>query len=194
MAKLIYHGDSRKTFQWDSMGKHFSYIAEPNQELIVPDNQVMYLLSFGNFEEVPGSPVIPELPKKRKVLDKIVRVDPFIKIEPKKVEAPIAVVTPIVETPVEKPVEVIAPVLEIGDIPLPEVAPVAETSVTSEVESEEVTEEKVEEPVIEKVEKKVKKIDYTSFKKNELKKLCKDMGLDTSGNRDDLIARILNNQ
>lgn len=43
-----------------------------------------------------------------------------------------------------------------------------------------------------KEEEETDPVDYTSFTKKELMKLCKERGLETFGKRDDLIARIVN--
>lgn len=84
-------------------------------------------------------------------------------VETKKVD-PFISVTPVVTEPVVVPVTV--PVVEPVVVPVEVAAPV------------EVVEEQ-------------DKVDYTSFSKRELVKLCKERKLETIGNRDDLICRLV---
>jgi hypothetical protein len=158
MAKVKYVGETRRTFTWTSMGKTMSYSVSPNDIIDLADNQLPYLLSFGNM---------------------LVKIQETHKANKPKVEpvAPVKV-DPII-APVVVPVPVAAPVVE--SLPAP-----APAEIVSEVPSVFVDEE--EEEVESASEEKV---DYTGMTKSELKKLCKNRGLDTVGNRDDLICNLV---
>jgi len=79
----------------------------------------------------------------------------------------------------------------------PIVEPVVEEEVVVEPEVEEpVVEEAKEvveddEPIVVEADKCVKKFDYTSIRKADLKEMCRERVLHLSGNRDDLIARLV---
>lgn len=93
-------------------------------------------------------------------------------------------------------------VINISKMVKEERAPEIKVEVVAEVITPVVVEEPVvSEPVV-KVEEVVevvqpepvkKKIDYLQFNKKMLQKRCKDAGLDTKGNKDDLIARLVVN-
>lgn len=87
--------------------------------------------------------------------------------------------TPVEVTPVAE-ISKIDPFITVTPQPVPE--PVVAPVVAPVVEA-------VEEVVVPKIEED--RVDYTSYSKKDLVKLCKERKLATIGNRDDLIARLV---
>jgi hypothetical protein len=164
MAKVLFKGATRRRIQWHVMEKTYSYVAIPGKTLRVPDEQLMYVLSFGDFEVCKEE---AEKNVEKKVTSKTV-TNPSIEVSMIYTNTPAVTEQPASEAPVASEPEVTKEVVE-------SVSEVAE-EVTKEPEPEAV--------------KKVS-YDYTSIRKSELKKLCKERNLDTIGNRDDLIANLV---
>jgi len=180
MAKVKFNGTNKARVSWNSMGKVYSYNVRPGEVLGIPDDQVNNICATGPFIIISG-------PKKKNKGPKINKK--------------------VINTVVEKPVKVVKPkpIVEEKKEPVVE-SPVVEEPI---VEEEHVVEE---EPVVEEItedeetkvlpayneikdetneEDEVDGIDYTSLLKDELKEMCRERGLKISGNRDDLISRLV---
>ncbi len=95
------------------------------------------------------------------------------KVLPKEAPLKIVKLTPIIEE-----IEINPIIEEVEDVEIP----VIEDDI--EIFEGDVTDVEIsQEPIV---------IDYTSFKKAELKNMCRDRDLRTNGNRDDLITRLCN--
>lgn len=97
----------------------------------------------------------------------------------------------VVNVPVETPAQpepVVVPEPKPESVGVLEPAPIVEPIPTPAAV---VIPEPVAVPIVEEAEEE-DPVDYTSFNKKELIKLCKERKLDTIGKRDDLIARLVN--
>jgi hypothetical protein len=177
MARVKFNGVKKAKVTWCSMGKVYSYNVRPGEVLAIPDDQVNNIRATGSFLVVSAPHLAKRKPKvNKKVLKK---------------EEPIKVVklTPVVE-----------PEPEVEVVEEPEVEEVVEEVENEEIDPDEntkvlpapvVVEEEEEEPVVVEAEDCDKTVDYTSIRKADLKDMCKERGLHVSGNRDDLIARLV---
>jgi len=175
MAKVKYTGEVRRTFTWTSMGVSKSYSVSPGHTLNVPEADMPYLLSFGAFTALVEVTDEQAAKQETEATFERKKVNPLV--------SEIRVYATEESTPVEEKKSP-EPIAEKQPEPVVEAVPV----VVPEVEEPE--EEEVEES--EEEEEEEERIDYTSFSKKELVKICKERGLATIGKRDDLIARCVN--
>jgi hypothetical protein len=163
MAKVKYNGTLKKKITWNSMGKGYAYNVRPGQIIQVPEDQITNVCGCGSFI------VISSASKLREQGPKIVKKTVQKQVEP----TPVKVVKPLPVLMVDEPVEV-------EEVVVNEPVEVTEVTVDEPVEEREDEDEECE-----------KTIDYTSIRKADLKDMCKKNGLKVSGNRDDLIARLV---
>ena len=151
------------------MGKAYSYNVRPGEVISIPDDQVSNIRAAGQFAIISA----PGFKKAKPTVNK--------KVIKKEAPAnPVRVVKhPPVSTPVQE--EEVDVVVEEDFV---DVDPEEETKVLPQVEEK-------EEEHVHTEECAEKCVDYTSIRKAGLKDMCKDRGLHVSGNRDDLIARLV---
>jgi hypothetical protein len=166
MARVKYNGTNKAKVSWNSMGKAFSYNVRPGEVIAIPDDQVNNIRAAGSFSIISA----PNMGKP-KVIKKVIK-----KETPIKVVKPVPVVEPDPE-PVEEPVED-----AFEDI---------DTESETKVLSSAVEDVEEGEDLVDTEEEEDKSVDYTSIRKSDLKDMCKERGLHISGNRDDLIARLV---
>lgn len=168
MPKLKYVGDTRRKFSWTSMGKVQSYTVGPNQTISIPEKELPYLMSYGVFRVISDDKAIKEPSKNIEKIHHKHKISPLASVE--------RIVHVFEDTP-SKTVESVSEVIE------------EEMNEVEEIEDVEEVTDVIEESNT--VDNEVKNIDYTSIRKAELKKMCEKRNLDTHGNRDDLIARLV---
>jgi hypothetical protein len=185
MVVLRYLGSSKKRLNWISGKEQFSYIVRPGDVIRIPDSEIMKAMGSAPFEVI--SEVVVKKPKKVKALPKNQR-DPLVEQVIRTEEKSEDVVDVVTKKDLPDPMDVEEDPLEkYNSEPIVEGVP---PQALVETEEEEEPEEFLDpEPVEE--EEDSPKVDYCSLRKAELKQECKDRGLKVSGNRDDLIARLV---
>lgn len=187
MVRLQYVGNIKRKIDFTTMGKGYSFSVRPGDIISVPDVAVMACKGCGTFEEVerrkPSSKVQvikttvsnnDEPVEETTTIDRTV-VDPFDVVEPED-----EVEDPADDINFDNEEEEVSETDETKEIPIVPVDEVVEAH--DEAHDERA---KLENPIDNDV-------DYTAFRKSELKDMCKERSLPVSGNRDDLIARLVN--
>lgn len=169
MVRLKYLGNIKKKISFTCMGKGYSYVVNPGDIITIPNSLVMAIKGCGTFEEI----------ERRRPSDKIKVVRTTIEDTKEKVE----------ETIIKR--ENVSPfeVQEETNNDTEESKDVEETKEQEDIIEKEIV---IEEDNIDDEEENENKIDYTSFRKKELKDMCSERNLKTNGNRDDLITRLCN--
>jgi len=173
MVRLKYVGNMKRKISFVTMGKGYSFSVKPGEIISVPD--VVATAAKG---AAPFEAVVREKPSNN---IKVVKTVIHNNEEPEEVESVIERVSvdPFVQKEIEEEVEKIE-----EEIDASADTDIIEAPFVEDIEEDEVEEEDVEEEL---------SIDYTSKLKSELKDMCVARGLSNRGNRDDLIAALVNN-
>jgi hypothetical protein len=192
MVVLRYLGSGKKRISWVSSGQQFSYVVRPGDVIRLPQSELMKAMGVAPFEIV--SEVVIKKPvkvKKPKDKEKDPLVEQVIRTQEETEDVTEVVAKKDKPDPLEK-YETTSLSGAGGETQLPPQALVVPEP--EEEEPEEFTElDEEETEVLNKVvvEEDTPDVDYCSLRKAELKDKCKEKGLKVSGNRDDLIGRLV---
>jgi hypothetical protein len=163
---MKFKGSIKTKAVWTQMGKTYSYILIPEDTVEVPEDQIKNIQGFGSFTIVKG-------------------VDPIKDVEPIIEEESSAVITKIDEAVFDE--QVVVEEVEEEE----EVVVVVEEVKVNPFEKYESDVSETQAPVEELEVEESPEHDYTSYSKTKLRGMCKERNLKKSGNRDDLIYRLV---